>query len=90
MSSVTGHHPQRAEVHHGPEEGSAVLLAGERQDVPAGRDELQCRDRRRQVPVPDARAVRRGGAGPGDGDVGQGGEVVQREALSWRYGHNWP
>ena len=65
----------------GPEERVAVLLAGEGHDVAVGRDELQGRDRRRQVAVPDARAVRRGGAGTGDGDVGQGGEVVQREAL---------
>ena len=75
------HDPESTQVHDGPEECVAVLLARERQDVPAGRDEFQGRDRRRQVAVLDARPVGRGGAGAGDGDVRQRGEVVQREAL---------
>ena len=48
---------------------------------PFGRDDLQGSDGGREVPVLHAGTMRRRRARTGDGDVGQGREVVQREPL---------
>ena len=56
-----------------------VPAAGERHELAVGGDDLQRRDRRREVADPIARSVGRGGARPGHRDVRQRGQVVQRE-----------
>ena len=58
-----------------------ILAARDREDVSSGRHDLECRDRRREVPVVHPRAVRAGRAGACDGDVRQRGQIVEREAV---------
>ena len=76
-----GDDAERAEADDRAGEGVAVLLAREGDEVAGGVDEFDRRDRRRQVAEGRPRSVRGGRAGAGDGDVRQGGDVVERVAL---------
>ena len=75
---------QRAQRDHRPGERVAVRLAAERDELAVGPDQLHRHDGGGQVPQPVARPVRRGRAGAGHRDVGQGRQVVEREAGSLR------
>ena len=57
-----------------------VAFAGERVDLAIGADELERGDGGREISVVHARAVGGRGAGSGDRNVRQRGEVVQGEA----------
>ena len=70
-----------AEVDHRRLKRARVLAARDRQNVSAGRDDLEGRNRRREVTVVHTGAVRAGRAGAGDGDVRQRGQIVEREAV---------
>ena len=79
VQGEAGDGAERAEPdHHAVEVGVAP---GELQQLPAGGHQLHRRDRGREVPVPDAGAVRRRRHGTGDRDVRQRGEVVQGQPL---------
>ncbi len=80
-----GHGTEQTEVNDGSVELFAVG-AGEGVEVTVGVDELDGRDRGGEVPVVDSGAVGSGGDGAGDGDVGQGGKIVQRKALGVDHG----
>ena len=77
---------QRAQRDHRPGERVAVRLAAERDELAVGADQLHRHDGGGQVPQPVARPVRRGRAGAGHRDVGQGCQVVEREAGSFEHG----
>ena len=74
-------HAQRAQTHHRTEEGVAVFLARELRNLAFGGHDFKACNRRGQVAVVQARAVRGRGNGAGHGDVRQRGQIVQRVAL---------
>ncbi len=76
-----GDDAEGSEGYDGSEEVVAIFGAGEVYDFAVGGDHLQARDCGGEVAVAAAGSVGRGGAGSDDGDVGQGREVVDGEAL---------
>ena len=71
---------------HRPRERLAVSRPAERDELAVAPDQLHRHDGGGQVPQPVAGPVRRGRAGAGHRDVGQRGQVVEREAGSLEAG----
>ncbi len=75
-----GHHPQRANPHHHP--GEVVVAPRHVQNVALARHQFQRRHRRRQIPVPITRSMRRRRHCPTDRDVREGSHVVEGKPLA--------
>ncbi|GMA92702.1 hypothetical protein GCM10025869_32310 [Homoserinibacter gongjuensis] len=71
------HEAERPERDHGPRE--VGFAAPQRDELARAVDELDAAHRGRERPVANARAVRAGGDGARDRDVGEGCEVRERE-----------
>ena len=78
----SGDDAESAEADHGSAEDFTIGLAREFHQLARCGNEFQGGHSGSEVAVFLARAVSRGAAGSGDGDVGQGSQVVQSKALA--------